>query len=203
MDVLAAAAFPPGDPVLKRKWVAHSNEHLDARKRANDPTNTVRNETTWAKKWADYKASVATQPEEEWTVPMLARHLESFIDQVKMDNGGNFKVNSLKAGIDALFGHLKKTWKQRRPLDLHNAVEFEGARTILDCRIKDLQDAGRGGTIYSGALTKSERAALLDLASCNTDTACGRLAQSRLLACELFSVQPLWRRIWDGEEGSG
>ncbi|KAJ3174686.1 hypothetical protein HDU87_006935 [Geranomyces variabilis] len=160
IDVLAAAAdtaattaaaFPLGDPALKRKWVAQTAKHLDARKRANIPANTVRGETTWAKKWADYKASVARQPEEGWTVSTLAQHLESFIDQVKMDNGSDFKDSSLKAGIDALFR----------------------VRTILDRRIKDLQDAGRGGTVHSGALTKSELAALLDLASCSTDTARG------------------------------
>lgn len=122
---------------------------------------------------------------EQCTKENLNHHLESFFYQLKTATGDDYKATTLRTAFSALHRYFLAC---ERPggdrIDVWNSEEFQGARTILDRRMKDLQDMGKGGNTPATSILPEEMNAMLAL--CHPSTPEGLLRRVYLHVATYF-----------------
>lgn len=119
--------------------------------------NTKKATTTWVNKFEAFRSDVKYLGKctEVANIHELEIQIRNFVIVMKTENGEEYKVTSVNACIDALNRHLNQ-YSIIRPLDLKDRRMFPDLWQILDGKLKDITEQGKGEIKGSDSLSLDE-----------------------------------------------
>ncbi|PKK78182.1 hypothetical protein RhiirC2_835244, partial [Rhizophagus irregularis] len=159
-----------------KKYTLPDQEEIDRLINKSTVLNTKRATTAWLNKFENFRSNVKYigKCTEVADIHELEVQIQNFIVVMKTKYGEDYKATSINACIDALNRHLNQ-YSVIRPLDLKDRRMFPSLWQILDGKLKDITEQGKGEIKGSDSLSLDEVKLMFNSPILSTDTPTGLL----------------------------
>ncbi|CAB5388505.1 unnamed protein product [Rhizophagus irregularis] len=159
-----------------KKYTLPDQEEIDRLINKSTVLNTKRATTAWLNKFENFRSNVKYigKCTEVAGIHELEVQIQNFIVVMKTKYGEDYKATSINACIDALNRHLNQ-YSVIRPLDLKDRRMFPSLWQILDGKLKDITEQGKGEIKGSDSLSLDEVKLMFNSPILSTDTPTGLL----------------------------
>ncbi|PKK58357.1 hypothetical protein RhiirC2_796444 [Rhizophagus irregularis] len=167
-----------------KKYTLPDQEEIDRLINKSTVLNTKRATTAWLNKFENFRSNVKYigKCTEVADIHELEVQIQNFIVVMKTKYGEDYKATSINACIDALNRHLNQ-YSVIRPLDLKDRRMFPSLWQILDGKLKDITEQGKGEIKGSDSLSLDEVKLMFNSPILSTDTPTAKVDGSGIDVC--------------------